>query len=199
MVSVTFFTALVAPTMTLPKASEAGETAAATTPVPESVIICGLLAPESISVTWPPEVAPVAVGAKSTPTMQLELAASEPPRAPPVSGQVVTALVSRTNGPLKMALLMVRALDWLFVTLIVFAALVTPITPLPKLIAVGETTTDATPVAESATVWAVALALVVTLSVPAGWEPSEVGVTASEMVQADPPASEAPHVVPAMV
>ena len=101
MVRVTFFTALVAETITLPNASEAGDTAAARTPVPERVTICGLLALESSTVILPPDVAPVAVGAKSTPITQLELAASTPLNVPPDCGQVVAAPGSRTKGPLK--------------------------------------------------------------------------------------------------
>jgi len=100
--------------MTLPKASEAGETAAARTPVPERVTICGLLALESSNESFPPEVAPVVVGAKSTPITQLELAANAPLRVPPDCGQVVTALGSRTKGPLKtdpLGELKVSALD----------------------------------------------------------------------------------------
>jgi len=81
------------------------------------------------------------------------------------------------------------------VSLTIFTALVAPTTPLPKLMDETETVTGATPMAERATVCGVALALVVTLSMPAGWAPSKAGVTESEMVQADAPASEAPHVV----
>lgn len=81
------------------------------------------------------------------------------------------------------------------VSVTIFTGLVAPTMPLPKVMEEKESVTGAIPAAERATVCGVALALVVTLSVPAVWAPSETGVTESEMVQADPPASEAPHVV----
>ena len=167
-VKVTFCAALVVPFTTLPKASVAGETVTAATPVPESAATCGLLGALSITVICPPLVAPVAVGAKSTPMTQLCPAASAPLTVPPACGQVVTALVSSTKGPLKTTPVKFSVPVWLFVIFTVLAALVVPTTPLPKEIEVGESTTDAIPVAESGAVLGLLLALVLMVSVPAG-------------------------------
>src|ERR1700722_7436965 len=68
-------------------------------------------------------------------------------------------------------------------------------TPLPKLREVGEITTDAIPLAESATVCGLLLALVVMVSTPAGCAPNVEGVTVRAMLQVAPAASAPAHVV----
>jgi hypothetical protein len=126
LVTVIVFAALVVLTITLPKATVLGKTQTGYTPVPDSGAICGLLEALSITVIWPPEVAPAAVGLKSMPMTQPEFAASVPLTAPPATGQVVTALVSSTNGPPKTTVEIDNVLGWLFVSVIVLAALVVP-------------------------------------------------------------------------
>lgn len=86
---------------TLPKWRLAGENVTAVTPVPARVTAIGPLGEELITVTWPPEVGPAAVGANMIPITQLEFAARVPLTVPPAMGQVVVALVSSVNGPFK--------------------------------------------------------------------------------------------------
>ena len=124
LVTLNDFAALVVLSTTLPKAAELGETQTGAIPVPDRFAICGLLDELSITVICPPEVAPTAVGLKSTPMTQLELAASVPLTVPPEMGQVVTAPLSSTNGPPKSDWVMVRLEGTLFVSVKVLAALV---------------------------------------------------------------------------
>src|SRR5580658_1313843 len=102
-----FLVMLVEPTATLPNTTVSGAKPTGTEPQPESDANTGPLGAVSSTVIWPPEVAPVAVGAKSTPITQLEFPFTLPVTAPPLMGQVVVA-ASSTNGPPKMTELMVR-------------------------------------------------------------------------------------------
>jgi len=99
--SVMLFAALVVPTATLPKASASGETTTSDPPKPETGIDCApsTLFP-SLRVNCPVTL-PATVGLKTTPMAQVAPAASDPLTVPPACGQVVFALVSSENGPVK--------------------------------------------------------------------------------------------------
>jgi len=181
--------ALVALKAMLPKPTTEGLADTGAVPVPERVTICGLEAALSSSVICPPAVVPVVVGAKSMPIVQLANAPSEPLIVPPAIGQVVTALVSSTNGPLKIALLRLRGLDWLLVSCTVLAALVVLMANAPKAIPVGATATEEIPVPERATESGLLAAFVDTVNVLAGCAPAAVGVNARTTVQVAPDAS----------
>jgi hypothetical protein len=182
-VTVIVFAALVEPTASFPKLRIVGEAATGTTPAPESVTTCGLLLALSCIATSPPLVAPVAVGWKSMPITQLDTAASGPLIVPAAIGQVVTALVSSTNGPLNVKFVNDKLLLWLFVTVIVIAALVEPTVTLPKLRLAVESETGGMPVPTKPTAGTGTDALVLNVRVPAVCGPIDVGVKLRTTVQ----------------
>jgi hypothetical protein len=116
---------------------------------------------------------PIADGVNLTPTVQAAPAAS-PTR------QLLPAIV---KPALAAMLEKLRATVWRFVTVTVFAAVVSPTATVPKLRAVDENETAAVPVPVRAAVWVPALSLIV--SVPET-DPRTVGVKETCMVQEEP-------------
>jgi len=76
-----------------------------------------------------------------------------------------------------------------------FVALVVPTTSLPKLIDVADSVVGATPQPNKLAVSGLFVALVLTVSDPAGSAPRAVGVNVIEMVQLELAPSVLPHVV----
>src|SRR5580698_10250108 len=185
-----FFTALVVPCTTLPKLTPGAESAADTTPLPESVASTGPAEELSITVIWPPEVAPVAVGVKITPITQLEFAARLPLTVPPAMGQVVLALVSSEKGPPKTSCVMESTLLWLFLRVSVLVALAVFTTTLPKARAPGLSVVAAIPLPDTVMLCGLLLAFVVMVTAPAGTAPAAVGVNVMAITPLAPPASD---------
>ena len=117
----------------MPKAAVAVESDTAGTPVPDSVVNCGLLLAVSITVIWPPVVGPRVLGVNLIPMMQVEL----PGKEPPLVGQVVTALVSRENGPPKTTDVRERAVAVVLFKVTVWVALGVERTCAPKAMLAG--------------------------------------------------------------
>lgn len=118
LVSVTVFAALVVPTACVPKDRLAGDAATGSTPVPVTSTNCGLPAPEVAMATLP-LVDPVYVGVNVTASVHFADAASAPP-------QGVAPLPAAENAALPLIEVIVTELPLLLVTVMVFAALVTP-------------------------------------------------------------------------
>jgi len=190
-VSVTVFAVLVAPTATLPKSRLDGETAAGTTPVPESVTTCGLLPAVSVIVICPPEVAPRVVGWKKTTKVQLAPGATG---TPPVQGEITLGVT--TKGPVGIIEVKLRLPDWLFVTVTVCPVLSQPTATLPKSRLAGETVTGATPVPvpESNTTCGLLVPVSVIVICPPEVGPTVVGWKRIWMVQLAPGATGTPPV-----
>lgn len=154
---------------TVEKARLAGESATGFTPVPARLTGRGPLGELLITVTSPPEVAPVAVGANMIPILQLVFPASDPLTVPPEMGHVVFAvLVSRMNGPAKTNWVMLSDADCRLSSVTVLVALWVPITTCPKLIEVGETIVGCDPVPDSVMDCGLPLALKLMAAVPTG-------------------------------
>jgi hypothetical protein len=115
--------ALVVFTATLPKFNVVVESAVGTTPVPLSAAVSVELGPVVVMLSVP-ACAPVTVGAKVTPTVQLAPAASEPE-------QVVDGSIAYAVPVVTLTVPMVSALDWLFLKVNALTALVVLVDTLP--------------------------------------------------------------------
>lgn len=131
LLSVTVWTALAAPTSTVPNARlvELRLTTGAETPVPLRLTLCGLPAALSATVSLA-LIAPAAVGAKVTEIVQLALALRLLPH-------VVVVPKSRGLVPVVVMLLIFRVAFPLLVSVTVFAALVVFTVSLPKAMVSG--------------------------------------------------------------
>ena len=132
LVSVNDFGLLVAPTIVPVYVTLAGVNAAGAPPVPDSGTVCGLFAALSLIVSVPVST-PTPVGVKVTLIWQVFPAASVLPQA--------FALAACAKGPLIVMLLMSSVALPVLLTVMVFAAPVSPHTTLPQVREVGDSVT----------------------------------------------------------
>ena len=138
LLTLTVWPALVVPSNCAAKVnfSEVGEIATGAIPFPESVIVCGLLLALVVMVTEPAGWVPNATGVRVRPMVQLApgvpLGANEPELGHVVDGSMAYGLPGdRTRDAI------LRATDWLFLSVTTLIALVSLITTLPKFTDVG--------------------------------------------------------------
>ena len=140
LVSVTVCGAEVWPRDTLPNAMLVGETVTAATPLPASLLVCGLL--EALSVTDNvPLLVPVEVGVNVTLIVQLAPFAS----VFGLSGHVPPLCA---NWPVTLICVMVKVAVLTFCNFAVIVPLVVPTTCLPNEMLAGESVTEVTALAD---------------------------------------------------
>jgi len=187
LVTVTVWLALVAPTATVPKFRVPGATVTGELPVPVRLTFWGLFEAPSVNVNVP-VAAPVAVGVKVTPTVQLAPAAI---LVPQVLLAIAKPAVVAGLVPAKL-----KATLWRFVSVTVPAALVAPTATVPKFKVLEETVTGALPVAVPLrlTVWGLFAASSMNVRVPVA-APVVVGENVTPTVQLAPGATLVPQVL----
>jgi hypothetical protein len=189
LVSVTVTAALVLPTVTVPKLNELADSVTGELeplPVPLRLTVWGPPGAESVKVSVP-VAAPVAVGVKVTPTLQLAPGAMLVP-------QVLPAI---PKGPLAPTPEMVSDTPRLLVSVTDLVELVEPTAVVLKLRELADSVTGAVPVPVRLTICGLLIALSAKLRVPVA-PPSAVGVKVTPTVQVAPAAILVPHVLLAM-
>jgi hypothetical protein len=191
LVTVTDCAADVTPILPEPKLRDDADNVAVgtPTPVPDSVTCCGL--PLALSVTVKTaERVPAAVASNVTEMLQLPAAATLP-------AQLLVVAKSPAFVPVIAMPEMVRVPDPALLSVTDCAAEVTPILPLPKLSALGDTEADATPtpVPLKATVCGLLVALSVKTRL-AERDPAAPGSNVIDTLHDDPAARLVLHVLP---
>jgi hypothetical protein len=181
-VSVTFFTELVAPTVTVPKFNEFVESVTGAMPVPERLTVWGLFPALSVKVKVP-AADPVAVGENVTPTAQCAPAATLVPHV----------LLAIANGPVVATDVIDSVTDCALVSVTVLVELVAPTTTELKFRLLVDTVTGALPFPLRFTVCGLVIAESVNVSAPVA-DPSAVGVNVTLIAQVPPAATLVPQV-----